>query len=329
MHDIPLAADERRILEAVSRAGYKGLLGRNPEPGALGHGDHPVLSESMEQQLTEMLRQFVASSEFVQLNQRQFAPDTWVQTRIEDRIAIWLDLGDHGVSRSCLNGSYEKSETSYINAFLRPGMTFVDIGANIGWFTLQAADRVGASGHVFAFEPRHTTNTWLRRSIDSNNFALFCELYQVALGPRAGETMIGYDRNTDNPGGTWSITNSSVEEMFRNKDSIIENVRMMALDEIIAGRPVNLIKIDIEGAEPLAIKGAHRTINDSRPFIVSEINPGALRLISDSSPSDYIRDVRGMGYKSYVLDNGLLGDEVFNYIQIDDNDMINVVFCPA
>jgi hypothetical protein len=64
---------------------------------------------------------------------------TWVLAEPRAGLRLWLDLGDYGVSRPCLINRYEPDETAFVEQYLRPGMSFVDVGANIGWFSLIAA----------------------------------------------------------------------------------------------------------------------------------------------------------------------------------------------
>src|SRR5690348_15511421 len=94
----------------------------------------------------------------------------WVAAEIfGGKRLIWLDLMDDYVSRGCLFDAYESIETELVRKHLKPGQVFLDIGANIGWFTLLASMIVGEEGHVHAFEPRRPTVGYLRRSVSANS----------------------------------------------------------------------------------------------------------------------------------------------------------------
>lgn len=319
--------DEHSIAVAVRRAGYRSLLGREPEPASIDPATPPLISAKFDQSLADILRTFVDSAEFAQQRGKLwFAPNTWVQMLIDERVRLWIDLGDAGVSRGCLTGSFEPVETSFVLGLLKPGTHFVDIGANIGWFAVQAADRVGPEGHVIAFEPRPTTSTWLRRSIEDNGFSAWAEVHACAVGPVKGEISIGTSSGTDNPGGTWTIANEAVESHFRNGPSDIAKVPMVTLDEIVGDRRVDVIKIDIEGAEPLAMQGAERVLREQRPIIVSEINPQMLELVSTLPTRDYVGRMKAFGYDCFELTHQGLGRAFDGGALPDQLDMINVAF---
>lgn len=321
--------DEEAIRIAVRRAGYRGLLKREPEPAAIDPATPPLISEEFDRSLADILSTFADSAEFSdQRKEMRFAPDTWVQMLIDDRIRLWIDLGDAGVSRSCVKGRFEPVETGYVLGLLKPGMTFVDIGANIGWFAVQAADRVGANGHVIAFEPRPTTSRWLKRSIADNGFDERAEVHACAVGPEKGEISISHTRGTDNPGGTWSIANETVATIFNNGDYVVTQVPMVRLDDVIADRRVDVIKVDIEGAEPLAMTGAERVLRAQRPIVVSEINPNALQLVSTTSAHDYVSRLKAFGYRCFELTPDGVGAEYDGGPIPARFDMINVAFIP-
>ena len=324
----PSILDEHSIELAVRRAAYRSLLGREPEPAAIDPATPPLLSEEFEHSLADILRTFVDSAEFAQQRGKLwFAPDTWVQMLIRDRVRLWIDLGDAGVSRCCLAGSFEPIETNFVLGLLKPGMHFVDIGANIGWFAVQAADRVGLHGHVIAFEPRPTTSAWLKRSIEDNEFSAWTEVYACAVGPTRGNISIGTSSGTDNPGGTWTIANEAVETHFRNGPSDVSEVPMVTLDEIVGDRRVDMIKIDIEGAEPLAMHGAERVLREQRPIVVSEINPQMLQLVSSLPAREYVERMKAFGYDCFELTSQGLGREFDGGGTLPSQlDMINVAF---
>lgn len=321
--------DEEAVRIAILRAGYRGLLKREPEPNAVDPAAPPLFSPEFDRSLADIIGTFAESPEFAQRRgETRFVPDTWVQMLIDDRIRLWIDLADTGVSRSCLTGIFEPSETRYVLSLLKPGMTFVDIGANIGWFAVQAADRVGPVGRVIAFEPRPTTSAWLKKSMEDNGFSERMEVHACAVGPSSGEIHIGHSRETDNPGGTWSLANEELVSLFRNHDAVMIRVPMVTLDEIVGDRHVDVIKIDIEGAEPLAMAGALRVLREQRPIVVSEINPQALEMVSSMSAHAYVTRIKALGYRCLELGKQGLGAEYDGGPMPEGLDMINVAFLP-
>ena len=113
--------------------------------------------------------------------------DKWVIAIIRDGLRIWINLRDAHVSRGCLNDRYEPAETDFILSQLTKGDNFLDIGANIGWFTILAAHRVGATGRVIAFEPHSDINAALKNSVAENKFDDRVTVHRLALGAEAGE----------------------------------------------------------------------------------------------------------------------------------------------
>jgi FkbM family methyltransferase len=164
---------------------------------------------------------------------------------------------DMGVERSLYyTGTYEKGTLHVIETILRPGDTFVDIGANIGLMTVHAALCVGVSGRVVAYEPNPETNDILQRNVVLN------ELGNVQVRPFA----VGAERSTgmifDHPDpnrGRATMVGSDHERAGHE-------VEVVALDEEFAdGERVDMIKMDIEGYELEALKGMRSMLERAEP----------------------------------------------------------------
>lgn len=258
-----------------------------------------------------------------------FAPDTWAMVELAGNLHLWIDLGDSGVSLGCLSGLYETEETAFILDTVKEGGTFVDIGANIGWFAVQAASKVGPAGRVIAIEPRARTCQYLTRSMEANHFMDRAELHHCAAGAEAGRFSIGWNAKAGNPGGTWSLPDARMAQEFRDIGHQVEEVEVRTLDSIIAGRPVDVIKIDIEGAEGLALRGGEITIAQSRPVILSEINFTLLPKISGLSAGDYVRWLEAKGYRCHVLKDGKPGAVLKADNLPVHKVLVNAIFLPV
>ena len=258
----------------------------------------------------------------------QFPPETWVMFELPGGLKMWIDLGDSGVSLGCLSGIYENDETAFILNTVKEGDTFVDIGANIGWFAVQAAAKAGPKGRVIAIEPRAQTGSYLARSLKANGFSDNTEVHHCAAGTEAGRFSITWDGKAGNPGGTWSLPTKKMAQEYRSMGFRVEDVEVKTLDSIVADRKVDIIKIDIEGAEGLALRGAARTLAQSRPVILSEMNFSLLPKISGFSAGEYLRWMMEQGYHCHLLEAGRAGPLLHADNLPTHMTFINVIFKP-
>lgn len=321
-----------RARDALVRAAYHALLQREPDADAMTALQARPFAEDEEALLTETLARFVASSEFqsrqVGVKAPDFAPSTWARVEI-DGLKLWVDIGDLGVSRHCVTGTYEPAETSFVRNFLTPGMTFVDIGANIGWFTLNAAKIVGPTGRVISFEPRTDTYAALNRTLADNDYLSFCSAYNNAVGDAPGELMIGWNDHMGNPGGTWLLSVKGLQDAFVDSGAAVQKTEVVTLDSVVGDARVDLIKIDVEGAELLALSGAASVLRNQRPIILCEINPSLLQTVSRTDEQTFVQTIEAFGYQCRLLTlEGEVGPLLRERHPGADYDMINVVFIP-
>ena len=81
----------------------------------------------------------------------------------------------------------------------------------------------------------------------------------------------------------------------------------MALDDLPLRRPVRLIKMDVEGAEPLVVKGAERLLRDDRPVVLSELHPTQLERASGTDGDTFLSAMRALGYRAHLVEHGQPG----------------------
>lgn len=145
-------------------------------------------------------------------------------------------------------GHYEDRFQTLMLDSIQSGNCVWDIGANVGLYTKQFAERVGKQGRVFAFEPSPVNLEQLQRTVADQNHVV---VLPVALGDRIG--MVGFQQGADALGATSKV----VDTQTSSEQSIIE-VEMVRGDELVrAGRaqPPNVIKIDTEGFELDVLEG--------------------------------------------------------------------------
>ena len=180
---------------------------------------------------------------------------------------IYLDLDESPAMRMRVEGRYEAAKVAALERLLKPGMTFVDAGSNKGDFALIAARVMGDRGRVLAFEPFPGNARWIRASVELNGYRSV-SLHELALLDVDGPATL-YLRD-------WSGWHSLIPRKRGPQESV--GVETRRLDSVLAesGDPhVDVMKIDVEGVELEVLRGAERTLADSRLFAVFvEIHPG-------------------------------------------------------
>lgn len=190
---------------------------------------------------------------------------------------VWTIEGGEGAglklrlpqNREYITGSSEIPVQKELARLLSAGNVFYDIGANVGFFSLIAAKLVGSAGLVYAFEPVAENAASIRENASLNNHRNLL-LLDVAVGKvseNAELLLTGWD------GGS-SLSSSVVKP---SDPRLKRNVRVVALDDIIEQeklRPPNVVKIDVEGVELDVIQGMTKTIANSKPVLLYEIDDG-------------------------------------------------------
>jgi FkbM family methyltransferase len=188
--------------------------------------------------------------------------------RVLGRYKVYLSTEDRGfASHLLLDGYWEMWLTQFVARLLRPGMVAVDVGANMGYYSVLFCDLVGPQGRVIAVEPLPSTVTLLRRTLELNGFAGRSRVLPVAAGAASGA---GQMRVPEGEPKNATLVAARAGGDMPGKDE----VPIMALDEILHGESgVDFIKIDAEGFEEQVMLGLEATIERWKPSIVLEFNP--------------------------------------------------------
>jgi len=189
-------------------------------------------------------------------------------------LTMHLDLGEHMQSQIFWHGSYSRNILYLLRKILRPGMTFVDGGANVGEISLVAAKRVGPSGRVLAFEPVDAFADQLQRHRDDNRLDNI-EILRMGLSDQPGTAPLylaesAYADGTHHDGlGTLFLSD------VRSRQAA--TIPLVTLDAMLDGAPPDLMKLDIEGAELAALHGARDLLSRGAPDLIIEIGRDTCR----------------------------------------------------
>lgn len=200
---------------------------------------------------------------------------------------------------------YESETSQFLGAALRPGDTFIDVGAHVGYFSMLAAALVGPAGRVISFEPDTANYAHLLEHVERNAAA---QVLPVPLAVGAEPRVADFFINDDNDGGhgLWEVGthpfNARTREARRTR-----KVFLTTLDDFLdagGSRRVKAIKIDAEGSEVAVLTGARRLLEQHAvPFIVAEINRFALSAMGTSEAA--LRAMMtALGYETYLFQPG-------------------------
>ena len=227
---------------------------------------------------------------------RLFPTSTVVTSRGPLGHRLQTDLRQFHLGFAIASGHFEPHETAFVVKTIKKGMTVLDVGANIGYFSTIFAGLVGDSGKVIAFEPVTDTYHKLSAAISMNGLESMVELRKAAASETTGTCQISYNPDSVNMGGV-SIALVGAETPY----SIQETAATVRIDEVVGGRPVHFIKMDVEGAEGLALSGALETIRRNKPIMMIEFNAEQLANVSAMHPQALFDRIVALGYNASLI----------------------------
>ena len=208
----------------------------------------------------------------------QFSKDRNPETRI---VLDWLDglrlamhLGNDLSRQIFVGGCIDPNEFTFLHKMLEPGMTFLDAGANEGVYTVFAAHCVGHRGAVWAFEPSQREFNRLQQNLKLNRLKNV-HSFRLALAEHEGQAELAVaeaEHLGQNTLGNFAYDGVGVLRK--------ELVPVQVLDQVVEENGVtrlDVIKLDVEGAEHRLLAGARRTLQRFRPVILFEASDSALR----------------------------------------------------
>ena len=183
-------------------------------------------------------------------------------------------------------------ELIYLEKLLSPGSVFIDVGANLGIYTLVASKLVGEAGRVIAFEPSAQSFPLLLQNIELNTLRNVCA-FPVALADRIGKARLYHPGVPE--------CNSLARDPSWGEEA--EEVTIETLDNMVKRASVtrvDVIKIDVEGAEELVLRGAANVLASMRPAVIFEVNPSYSALFGLSAQGSS-KLLGSLGYEFLAL----------------------------
>ncbi len=251
-----------RPMNAEEMKGHLGLAGRD---------------------LAFVVQSYLTSREFSDRNLLE--PVASAVTRYEDpRGFTFFADPDDPIGGSIAANTYEPHVVAAMEAYVRPGMTVLDVGANIGYFTLLGAKLVGSQGRVIAVELMSSNARLIEASRIANGFKNIT-VVQAAATDSLGPVVVSR-----------SYSNGEISRSQNLSSLLCSEMAVGIPVDLITPGPVHFVKMDVEGAEGAALRGMANLIAQSRPVIVTEFSPNRMPSVSGSSGPEFIQALLDHGY---------------------------------
>jgi len=301
---------------------YRILLDREPDDE--GYGTQAAHFESVK----ELRRYFLSGAEYNAKNSGWLSDAVVIcdLTKYGMDGRLYINLSD-GIGLGIAQGTYERHEIEFVKSNLKAGQTFVDLGANIGLFSIIASSIVKSTGKVYALEALSNNVAMLKRSIGENPFCRNVTAIRAIVADRSrGDMFIAHQPLEDgsgSSGGSFIVDGSESLPPFLRKESVQQDT----LDKLIGTKtPVHFIKMDIEGAEALAMRGAKRILTEQSPIILSEVHTDQLLAISKVNWMEYFNLMKQFGYRAHFIKNAKLDAPARD---LEGGKIYNVAFVKA
>ena len=192
-------------------------------------------------------------------------------------------------------GTHEADVSAVLRRVVRPGQNWLDVGANIGVFTVLLGKLVGPTGRVFSYEPNPRLAAFLQRSLRDNGFD-HVTLRPVAVGAEAGEAVLRVPAEPDaTPGGSGRaslVAQPSLGEVAEHRVAVVR-----LDDDVPADLPVFGMKMDVEGFEKAALAGMAQRLTRRPPVVMLMEFSGIPEALA--TPNELLATLTGYGYACY------------------------------
>jgi FkbM family methyltransferase len=245
---------------------------------------------------------------------------------LENGIKFWWTPRDpYSLLGMPLRGNFEPECTFLLAKLIKKGDTVFDIGANFGWYSCHLAQLVGEAGKVHIFEPTNAIDE-LKSNLTLNKFEARCVLNQVALGEKEGTETLFI------PEKLGTAFASLREHSYGRTRKICVPVRK--LDDYVTAhniRDIAFMKIDVEGAEHLVLRGAENVLKQYSPVIMLELYKPHIEYFG-YSPEELISYLGDLRYHLFEVDKDKFGSvkktdefgstDTYNFLAVQDADVL-------
>lgn len=190
-------------------------------------------------------------------------------------------------------GVYEPDSIALVMSEIQPGDVVIDVGANIGYYSLMMGKRVGATGRVYSFEPSSQFYKRLKKGIDTNGLSAIIIPVKVGLSDCVGEAML-------HVGETTASISMEGPQFDQSNETIVVDTMDCCWLKMGDSRRVSLIKVDVDGFEVRVLRGSKRLLEKYHPKMLIEVCPYVLKQ-SGSSWSEMLAILEEYGYNQFAI----------------------------
>jgi FkbM family methyltransferase len=232
-----------------------------------------------------------------------------------------LDKNDHDFARQVKylgNYSTESLETRVFSKYLKPGMRVLDLGANIGYYTLLASIKVGKNGKIIAFEPSPQNLKLIKASLKKNSISNVV-VVEAAVSDFVGRSSFHLSPYYNSEHSLFDYHYSSGN--LNNTDVI--TIDVTTVDKILGELSdfrVDLIKMDIEGSESNALKGMKKMLEENEHLVlITEFWPKGFEN-AKNDPKDFLKKLEECNFKIHYIDE--TKDKVYG---VTSGEMVDIM----
>lgn len=267
-----------------------------------GNSQNNVVLRGLEDSLGELSLQVSRLSELVvQLQEKRSIDYAFMDqgigvTKTHRGHRMYVSTRDLALTPSLIfDGKWEANVEEEVLRHIKPGGMAIEVGANMGYHTLAMAQKLGSKGNLVSVEANPEIFKLLSWTVKANGFHDRVKLLNVAASDHLGEVLFRFVR-TEVGGG------HIIDQLYPDDAEYI-TVPCVRLDDAIEeGRPVDVLRMDAEGAEALILKGAQKVISRSPDLvIITEWAPSFIRS-RKSDPAEMLAFLRGHGFAASSLD---------------------------